>query len=79
MVEAKDASATVQIQCRERTKVFAVDRRIANMSALFADMLDEANEASECITLDFADEASFARVLDFCEQAGYPESADDDS
>ena len=33
MDEAKDANATVQIQCRERTKVFAVDRRIANMSA----------------------------------------------
>ena len=43
------------------------------MSPLFADMLDEMNEASEVITLDFADEKSFAKALEFCEKSGYSE------
>mmetsp|Transcript_19806 Transcript_19806/g.24474 ORF Transcript_19806/g.24474 Transcript_19806/m.24474 type:complete len:88 (-) Transcript_19806:350-613(-) len=66
--------AVVRMQCRERKRVFEVDTRVARMSPLFTDMLDEANEASECISLDFADEATFERVLDYCKQAGYPDS-----
>ena len=58
--------APIRVQCKERTKVFDVDRRIVNMSPLFTDMLDDLNEESECITLDFADEATFAKALEFC-------------
>ena len=69
MVEA--AADTVRMQCKERTKVFDVDRRIAEMSPLFTDMWDSLNEQSDCVELDFADEASFARVLEFCSLLGY--------
>ena len=61
----------VRIQCRERTKVYDVDRRIMNMSPLFTDMLDELNEPSQCVEMDFADESSFEHVLEFCRLADY--------
>ena len=63
----------LRVQCKERTKTFTVDRRIVNLSPLFADTFDDMNEQSEVVQLDFADEASFAKALEFCEKIDFTE------